>query len=140
MPGARVHRPPQQPGVELGPGHDPHRVAEIEIDHQASRGIESTTVNPAGGKGIVLRALGQKGHGLPGQTSATRLLPRMRRIEDGDPGASFRELESGHRARGPGAHDADVHCPARISSVVTLEVPSLPTATPAAKFEITMAS
>ena len=138
--GARFHRSPQQPRIELGPRHHPHRFAEVELDHQAPRGVETTALDAAGGKRIVRSPLGQKGKTLAGKTASAGLLAGMRRIEDRDRSALLRELEGGHGARGPGPYDADLHWAARISAGVTLEVPSFPTATPAARFESTIAS
>ena len=91
---------------------------------------------------MVGRYGGQKDETLAGEAAAARLLTRVRGIEDRDRGAALRELEAGHGPRGPGADDADPHCAttALISPGLTLEVPSFPTATPAARFESTMAS
>ena len=137
---ARFDRPAQEPRVEVGPRHDPHRLAQVQLDHQAARGVEAAVLHPARGKRVVRGTSGEQGQGFPGESPSAGLLPRVRRIEDRNRRALLRELETSHRARGAGSDDCDLHCAARISAGETLDVPSFPTATPAARFESAIAS
>ena len=116
VPGPLLDRASQEPRVEEEARGDEHRPLEGHVDRRPLPRLEAARVHGPRGERVAVGGWGEEADGGRRQGAATRLLPRVRRVEDRGPRAAAGEVV---REQAPGRTGPDdrhsQHSQARLS-------------------------